>query len=105
MEIPAGHGHTSASSLPAYALLASINDEKLLPACCGTFPVLLLPYHLKKYEIRCPAFYTMYAIVDIETTGSYAAANGITEICIHIFDGTKVISTFETLINPCQSIP
>ncbi len=29
----------------------------------------------------------MYAIVDIETTGSYAAANGITEISIHVFDG------------------
>lgn len=47
----------------------------------------------------------MYAIVDIETTGSYAAANGITEICIHVFDGEKVVSTFETLINPGQPIP
>jgi DNA polymerase III subunit epsilon len=32
-----------------------------------------------------------YAIVDIETTGGYAAANGITEICIQVFDGEKVI--------------
>ncbi len=47
----------------------------------------------------------MYAIVDIETTGSYAAANGITEISIHVFDGEKVIEKFETLINPCQPIP
>lgn len=47
----------------------------------------------------------MYAIVDIETTGSYAAANGITEISIHVFDGEKVVSTFETLINPKQPIP
>ena len=47
----------------------------------------------------------MYAIVDIETTGSYAAANGITEISIHIFDGNKVVEIFETLINPCQTIP
>jgi DNA polymerase-3 subunit epsilon len=47
----------------------------------------------------------MYAIVDIETTGSYAAANGITEISIHVFDGEKVMSTFETLINPGQPIP
>ena len=47
----------------------------------------------------------MYAIVDIETTGSYAAANGITEISIHIFDGNKVVEIFETLINPCQPIP
>jgi DNA polymerase-3 subunit epsilon len=47
----------------------------------------------------------MYAIVDIETTGGYAAAHGITEISIHIFDGNKVVEKFETLINPCQSIP
>ena len=47
----------------------------------------------------------MYAIVDIETTGGYAAANGITEISIHIFDGTRVVEKFETLINPQQPIP
>ncbi len=47
----------------------------------------------------------MYAIVDIETTGGYAAAHGITEISIHIFDGNTVIKKFETLINPCQPIP
>lgn len=47
----------------------------------------------------------MYAIVDIETTGSYAAANGITEISIHVFDGEKVVERFESLINPGQPIP
>ncbi len=47
----------------------------------------------------------MYAIVDIETTGSYAAANGITEISIHVFDGQQVTEKFETLINPRQPIP
>lgn len=47
----------------------------------------------------------MYAITDIETTGSYAAANGITEISIHVHDGEKVIEKFETLINPGQPIP
>jgi DNA polymerase III subunit epsilon len=47
----------------------------------------------------------LYAIVDIETTGSYAAANGITEISIHVFDGDKVTQQFETLINPGQPIP
>ena len=47
----------------------------------------------------------MYAIVDIETTGGYAAANGITEISIHIFDGTRVVEIYETLINPRQPIP
>jgi DNA polymerase-3 subunit epsilon len=38
----------------------------------------------------------MYAIVDIETTGGYAAANSITEISIHVFDGEKVVEKFET---------
>jgi DNA polymerase III subunit epsilon len=47
----------------------------------------------------------MYAIVDIETTGGYAAANGIIEISIQIFDGEKVTEQFETLINPHQAIP
>ncbi len=47
----------------------------------------------------------MYAIVDIETTGGYAAANGITEISIQIFDGQNVVESFETLINPGQQIP
>ncbi len=47
----------------------------------------------------------MYAIVDIETTGSYSAANGITEISIHVFDGSVVVEKFETLINPGQPIP
>lgn len=47
----------------------------------------------------------MYAIVDIETTGGYAAANGITEISIHLHDGTGVTEIYETLINPGQPIP
>jgi DNA polymerase-3 subunit epsilon len=47
----------------------------------------------------------MYAIVDIETTGGYAAAHGITEISIHVFDGSTIVEKFETLINPCQPIP
>jgi len=47
----------------------------------------------------------MYAIVDIETTGGYAAANGITEISIHVFDGDAVLEKFETLVNPGQPIP
>lgn len=47
----------------------------------------------------------MYAIVDIETTGGYAQANGITEISIHVFDGKQVVEKFETLINPRQPIP
>ena len=41
-----------------------------------------------------------YAIIDIETTGSYSAEIGITEIAIIIHDGNQVTERFETLINP-----
>lgn len=47
----------------------------------------------------------LYAVVDIETTGGYAAAHGITEIAIKIHDGETVIDSYETLINPHQHIP
>lgn len=47
----------------------------------------------------------MYAIVDIETTGGYASANGIIEISIQVFDGGSVIDSFESLVNPYQTIP
>ena len=47
----------------------------------------------------------LYAIVDIETTGSYALGNGITEIAVAIHDGEKVIDFFETLVNPHRPIP
>ncbi|MEO6070717.1 MAG: exonuclease domain-containing protein [Chitinophagaceae bacterium] len=47
----------------------------------------------------------LYAIVDIETTGGYAAANGIIEISIRLFDGVQEVEHYETLINPDQNIP
>ncbi|WP_276132526.1 exonuclease domain-containing protein [Polluticoccus soli] len=47
----------------------------------------------------------LYAIVDIETTGSFASGNGITEIAIAIHDGEQVINFYETLVNPHQAIP
>lgn len=47
----------------------------------------------------------MYAIVDIETTGSYAAANGITEISIRLYDGQEETEHFHTLVDPGQPIP
>lgn len=46
-----------------------------------------------------------YAIVDIETTGGYAAASGITEISIQVLDEGMVIQRFETLVNPVHKIP
>ncbi len=47
----------------------------------------------------------MYAIVDIETTGSYAANNGITELAIVLHDGNKIVDRYETLVNPETPIP
>ena len=46
-----------------------------------------------------------YAIVDVETTGGKASRCRITEIGIVIFDGEKVIETYETLLNPETWIP
>jgi len=47
----------------------------------------------------------MYAIVDIETTGGYAANNGITEVAIVLHNGKEVEGRYQTLINPFQKIP
>ena len=47
----------------------------------------------------------LYAIVDIETTGGFAASNGITEIAVFVTDGMHIISEFHTLLNPYYTIP
>lgn len=47
----------------------------------------------------------MYAIVDIETTGGYAANHRITEIAIYHHDGIQITETFHTLVNPGRNIP
>jgi DNA polymerase-3 subunit epsilon len=47
----------------------------------------------------------MFAIVDIETTGSHPDQAGITEIAIILHDGRQVEQSYETLINPGFVIP
>ncbi|MEM9920330.1 MAG: exonuclease domain-containing protein [Bacteroidota bacterium] len=47
----------------------------------------------------------IYAIIDVETTGGRAARDKITEIGIVLFDGEKVLETYESLINPERAIP
>jgi DNA polymerase-3 subunit epsilon len=47
----------------------------------------------------------MYAIVDIETTGGYAANNDITEVAIVLHDGQNITGRFESLVKPVQQIP
>ena len=41
-----------------------------------------------------------FAIVDIETTGSWSASTGITEIAILVHDSEKVVDSFQSLVNP-----
>jgi DNA polymerase III subunit epsilon len=53
----------------------------------------------------CSKAQIMYAIVDIETTGGYANANGITEVAILIHDGKEIVRRYETLVNPGMPIP
>ena len=46
----------------------------------------------------------MYAILDIETTGGKYNEEGITEIAIFQFDGTKITDQFSSLVNPEREI-
>ena len=46
----------------------------------------------------------MYAILDIETTGGNYDEEGITEIAIYRYNGTKIIDQFSSLINPLKEI-
>jgi len=47
----------------------------------------------------------MFAICDIETTGSNQNSDRIIDIAIIIHDGTKIIDTFHTNVNPQIPIP
>jgi DNA polymerase-3 subunit epsilon len=47
----------------------------------------------------------MFAVVDIETTGGYCAANSIIEIAIVLHNGKEVEGKYQTLIRPTVSIP
>ena len=47
----------------------------------------------------------MYAIIDVETTGTAASYGRLTEIAIILHNGVVVTETFNTLINPECNIP
>ena len=47
----------------------------------------------------------MFSIIDIETTGGSSKRDKITEIAIYIHDGTSVVDSYSTLINPECPIP
>ncbi|MDX2245587.1 MAG: exonuclease domain-containing protein [Bacteroidia bacterium] len=46
-----------------------------------------------------------FAIIDIETTGGNPKTDRITEIAIYRYDGSRVVASFESLINPEMPIP
>ncbi|ROL62459.1 DNA polymerase III subunit epsilon, partial [Bacteroidetes/Chlorobi group bacterium ChocPot_Mid] len=46
-----------------------------------------------------------FVVVDVETTGSDSKKNRITDIACVIVKGGEIISEFESLVNPHQSIP
>ena len=47
----------------------------------------------------------MYDVIEIETTGGTARSHKIIEVAIVTFDGTNIVDTYSTLINPKKYIP
>jgi DNA polymerase III subunit epsilon len=47
----------------------------------------------------------MYAIVDIETTGSHSTNSGITEVAVIITNGKEILEKYVTLVNPGVRVP
>ncbi len=47
----------------------------------------------------------LFAVIDVETTGGGINGNRLTEICIVLLRGSKVLNKFTSLINPEKEIP
>jgi DNA polymerase-3 subunit epsilon len=47
----------------------------------------------------------VFAVVDIETTGSQPPADRITEIAIVLYNGASIVGRYHSLVNPERSIP
>ncbi|MFM7177525.1 MAG: exonuclease domain-containing protein, partial [Bacteroidota bacterium] len=47
----------------------------------------------------------MYAVVDLETTGSHPSHDNIIEIAVYLHDGDSVTDQFCSLLNPGHPIP
>ena len=47
----------------------------------------------------------LYSIIDVETTGNAYKGQKITELCVLLFDGKRVVDEFTSLVNPEQPIP
>lgn len=53
----------------------------------------------------CSFSYTMYVIVDLETSGGNPLHDRIVEIAAYLFDGERVVDELVTLIDPETNIP
>ncbi|MDX1752267.1 MAG: exonuclease domain-containing protein [Salinimicrobium sediminis] len=47
----------------------------------------------------------LFAVIDVETTGGGINGNRLTEICVVLLRGSKIIDKFTSLINPEKEIP
>ena len=47
----------------------------------------------------------LFAVIDVETTGGGINDNRLTEICIVLLQGSKILDKFSSLINPEKPIP
>lgn len=47
----------------------------------------------------------IFAVCDIETTGSHASGNSITEIAVCLHNGNVIVDRWHSLIRPAKSIP
>ncbi len=47
----------------------------------------------------------LYSVIDVETTGKGIRGNRITEICIVLLQGNKIIDKYTSLVNPECNIP
>ena len=47
----------------------------------------------------------LFAVIDVETTGGGISGNRLTEICVVLLRGDKVIDKYTSLINPEKEIP
>ncbi len=60
---------------------------------------------LRRKHFNAKRHHRLYAIIDIETTGSQPSQDKITEIAIFIHDGQQIVDKYSTLINPQRPIP
>ncbi|MCI5057252.1 MAG: GIY-YIG nuclease family protein [Flavobacteriales bacterium] len=47
----------------------------------------------------------LFAVTDIETTGSNHVDHAITEVSVYVTDGEKILKEYSSLVNPKRSIP